>query len=697
MTESSSSNTVMRIAELDFDDVRYNLKEFLRGQKRFKDYDFEGSGMSILLDMLAYVTHYMGYYTNMLSNEGFIDTALIRNSVVSHAQKLSYVPRSKAAATAIVNILVTPPPGNVQSVLTLPKYTRVQSEEVDGVNYNFVVMDDYVAEKNLLTGTFSFDTVEIKEGRSFVQTATYNGDENEQRRFVLKNPEVDVSTLVVTVTESSVNNDVTIFTRAENLTDLDSTTPAYFVEETVDRKHAVYFGDGVLGKGLSEGNIVRIRYLITNGEPPNGANGFVITGSVGGFSNVKVFPISAATGGSAEESIEEMRFNAPNYYTTQNRAVIAGDYSTLLKKDYPYVDQVSFWGGEDENPPIYGKVFLAIKPKSGYTITEAEKQRIINNYIRNRNVVSIIPEIVDPEYLYIKLDVRIDYNPKLARTTETALRSDAYDAIMMYNGQRLSSFDSVFRLSNLQTALERVDKSFVSSDVRVRVEKRFEPILSETRNYTIDFGMPLQKGSLYNKIVSSPAVSVFDTEGISRDVYIEETPFSFTGIDRIDITNPGRKYSAVPNVSITGDGTGARAVAKIKNRMVESIVMTANGANYTVATVEITGGGSGRAATGKAILGTSRGTLRSYYLKTNGEKVILNSNAGTIDYDEGVIELVDFRPNSIGTSVNFDDGIVAFSAEPANKNIPKRKNRIPLIDYNDPQSVLISLNVDGTA
>jgi len=687
----TTSNTVLRIAELDFDTIKINLREYLRSQNQFTEYDFEGSGLNILLDVLSYNTHYMAYYLNMIGNEMFLDSATLRNSVASHAKHLNYVPTSTKGATASIDIVVADTdPTSGLSTITLPAHSKFQSQQIDGVNYTFVNLDSYSASKNVTSNTYTFSNVLITQG----ETITYNvvvDATNTKRRFLIPDANIDTSTLIVSITNSSVDSTKNTFILADDVTTLDSNSKVYFLEETDEDNYNIYFGDGIIGKNLSDDNIVNLKYLSSDGQASNKANSFTFISSLGSFSNVVVNSISAAAGGSQRDTIDRIKFLAPRFYTAQNRAVTKDDYGTLLLKDYPDVESISVWGGEENIPVVYGKIFISMKPKSGYVITQAEKDRIVKELISNRNVVTVTPEIVDPDFLYLKFEIAVNYGIKNTILDEASLANIVKNIVNSYNDTDLEKFNSAYRTSKLQNLISSGEDSFLGSSVETVIQKRFEPTLNELKNYVIDFSVPLSRGLYTEKLYSYPTFSILDGAGISRDALIEETPLSFTGVESIEITNSGSGYTDSPTVKITGDGSGATGKAVVVNGKIISINIVNKGSNYTAAIVSITDD-TGSGATAISVLSASIGVLRSYYiLGTTGEKVILNENFGTINYDTGQINITNFKPTSITSNPNYASGVLTLNIYPLDTTILPSRNRLLSIDPEDPTAILVTM------
>lgn len=704
----ATSNTALRISELDFDSIKSNLKDFLKSQSEFIDYDFDGSGMSILLDILAYNTHYMGYYLNMVGNEAFLDTAQLRETVISHAKHLNYLPSSKKGCEAIVNVKIYPGAQISEDVnatsLTLPKYTTFVSEPVNGRPYVFSTVYANSAIKTSVDaensnnpnyGSFTFANIKLRQGEPITQrflvggfTDSFNSGIH-TNRYVIPTANVDIETIDVVIQESTSNTYSYVYNYADDLTNVNANTQCYWLEENPDSNgtYTIIFGDNVLGKSLSNGNVVIIRYLETSGISAVKANVFTSTASISGYNDIEVIPVSPAQGGGEKETINQIRFRAPRFYTTQNRAVTKSDFEILISKDYPNIDSISVWGGEDNDDPVYGKVFISLKPKNNFGISLNEKQRIIDELIKTRSVMTVTPEIVDPDYTYITTINTVYYNPRLTTYPEETLKEFVKAAILDYNDTDLNRFDSALRISKLEKLVDASEKSILSSDVRVFLQKRLQPEFGVERNYTIKFNVPLKKGTIIkDKAFSYPAVNLYDSSNVLRECFFEEVVDSFTGVDEIVIVNQGQNYQYPPQVVITGDGSGATATARIVNGRVTRINIENKGSNYTRAIVTLVGGG-GSGATAAAKLQSRNGTLRTIYFKPTGEKVVVNSFAGSIDYETGIIRINDFIPQSLVSNPYYASDVLTFNAEPEQATLFSQRNLILTIDEDDASSV----------
>jgi len=674
----------LQISDLDFDQIKQNLKSYLQQQTTFQDYDFEGSGLSILLDILAYNTHYNSYYLNMVANESFLDTAILRDSVVSHAKTLGYTPYSITAPKALINITLES--GNTTpGITTIGRGFSFSSSVLDFASYNFVLLEEAVATKS---GTaFFFENLEIYEGSLTNYEFTYNKNSNPKSTFALPDSNIDTSTIAVSVRPNSGNTFSEVYNLATNIIDVQIDSLVFFLQEDKNGTYKIYFSDGTISKPLDDGAVVSVSYLVTNGLVSNKANAFVPNGTIGGISNITVDVINVAAGGSDRESIDEIKFSAVSQFTTQNRLVTFKDYESYIKTNYPNIDSLSVWGGEDENPPEYGKVYISLKPKLNYYISEVEKQRIIDEIISPKSIVSITPQIKDPKYLFLLLSSNVKYIKSKTNNSVTYIKNAIKNSILGYSNTNLNKFASTFVLSKLQDSIDSVDlNSIVGSETIVKIQKRFEPVLNQKTSYIIDFNVPLHRGTITNRMTSTP-FNVFDNSGITRTAIVEEIPESYTGISSIEITNSGSGYSVAPIVTITGDGNGATAESIIVNGRVTGITITNRGSGYTRSLVTISGG-SGFGATAIAALDARSGTIRTIYYDEFVQRQTINENVGTINYDTGIITINDISV----LSVNSSDGLIRLTIESESGILVSSKDTIITIDESDPTSITTELS-----
>jgi hypothetical protein len=478
------ANKKINVAELDFDAIKSNLKTFLKGQSTFQDYDFEGSGMSVLMDVLAYNTHYNALYNNMTINEMFLDSASKRNSVVSIAKSLGYVPRSAICSKAIISLTVNSSSAG-PSALTLPAYSSF-STTVNGVSYTFYNPSSYT-----ITGSgtsYTFPNIEIIEGTPL----TFNWSVSDGAVYVIPNSTVDLTTLKVQVQESATTSVFTTYINASTITTADANSKIYFVKEIDDGLYQITFGDGIIGKKLDNGNVVHIEYMASNLSAPNGARLFNYTGSTlinGATTNIAC--VSIATGGAAAEDIESIRFNAPRTYAAQNRAVTPEDYKAVIYSALPNAKSVAVWGGEDNNPPVYGKIFVCVKPVDATKLTTAEKSNLISTILNSKNVVSVQPEIVDADYINIALNVTAYYNDRETTRTADELKTIITNTIFDYDTNELERFDSVFKFSKLSRLVDTCEASIVSNITTVALRRKMTPRYNVSAQYLINLINPI--------------------------------------------------------------------------------------------------------------------------------------------------------------------------------------------------------------
>jgi len=471
--------TKLEISELDFDGIKANLKNFLSQQDEFRDYDFEGSGMAVLIDMLAYNTHYLGFNANMLANEMFLDSADLRASVVSKAKQVGYTPTSATASTATVDVTVTDASG---ATLTMARGTQFSST-VNSTSYNFVNNADITITP--IDGVYTFRNVDIFEGTYLNFKYTANTSDTDQR-FIIPNDNVDTTSLSIKVQESSSDSTTNTYTLASGITGIDSTSKVYFLQEVENGRYEVSFGDGVLGKVIADGNIVIMDYINTNRAEANGATIFTLNGTIGGFSTATVTTISNASGGAESETITSIKYNAPRDYSAQDRAVTADDYKVLVKSLYANAQSVQVYGGEDAAIPDYGKVYISIKAKSGSNLTESTKASIVNN-LKQYAVASIRPVIIDPEITYLTLNTNFKYNSGATTKDVSTLQTNVLTTISNYNNDTLKNFTGVFRHSKLLESINNADTSILSNITTLKLYKFITPTLSEALKYTLSF------------------------------------------------------------------------------------------------------------------------------------------------------------------------------------------------------------------
>ena len=496
----------LTVSDLDFDNVKSNLKTFLQSQSEFQDYDFEGSGFAVLLDLLAYNTHYLGFNANMLANEMYLDSADIRKNIVSLAKMLGYTPTSAKAPTANIDITINNGTG---ATVTMTKGT-VFTSTIGGTSYQFVTNAETTISP--LEGVYKFSSVPIFEGT--LTTFKYTVDSTDpDQKFIIPNVNADISTLKVTVQNSSSDTTSQVYSKATGIVGLTSTSKVYFCQESDEGKFEIYFGDGIVGKSLSDGNIVILEYVVTNKTASNGASSFALSGAIGGFSNVSISTVSNAQGGSDPQTKESIRFNAPLQYSAQDRAVTTSDYETKILELYPNAQAVSAWGGEDEETPIYGTVKISIKAASGSTLTNATKLDLVTQ-LKKFNVASVVPEIVDPETTSILLTSNVKFDTNATTKTSDTIKSNIVTTLTNFNTNNLQKFDEVFRYSKVSKAIDDTDTSILSNITTLKIRKEFTPTLSSSTLYNVYF-----RNALYNPHSghNSAAGGILESTGFKVD------------------------------------------------------------------------------------------------------------------------------------------------------------------------------------
>ena len=507
----STLNNRINVAELDFDKIKDNLKDYFRGQDEFKDYDFEGAGLSMLLDVLAYNTHYNNLYTNLAVNESFLDSASKRSSIVSLAKTLGYMPRSAKCAKAIVDVRIVSPTSN-PTVVTLPAYQQFETT-VDGINYTFFNTAAYTVAAGV--NGYVFSGVELLEGTplQYKFTVTSGG------KYVIPNPNVDTDTIRVRVQEASTSGTFETYTYSNNIVGLLGTSKIFFLKEVEGGLHEISFGDDILGKKLANGNIVTVDYFVSGMDGANGARLFNYTGSslLGG--SISVSNKVVAYGGGSPENLDSIKYNAPRMYAAQNRAVTPEDYKALILANFPQASSVSVWGGEKNAPATYGKVYICIRPTEASKLTTLEKNYILSSILENKNMVSVTPEIVDPEYLNISLHVTAYYNP--AETTKTAndLKTIITNTIFAYDDADLKKFEGVFRHSKLTRLIDTSDPSLTNCTVTVLIRRKQIVKYNVSAQYILNVINPLYNSGLAEGAIYS---SGFYIKGSEEIHYIDD-------------------------------------------------------------------------------------------------------------------------------------------------------------------------------
>ena len=511
---------VRKLTELEFDQIKTNLKTFLSDQSQYSDYDFEASGLSVLIDLLAYNTQYNAMLAHMVTNEAFLDSAVKRSSVASIAKTMGYTARSARASAAVINLTITNVPSSyTSSSFTLSK-ERAFTASSGGKTFKFYPDKDYTVNKtqqNNVDG-FYFTNVRLVEGVR-VDNSEIIDATSLQGPVLMANPDVDTTTVTCVVQESISDSTSTTFNFADNILNVTSTSNVFYIEESLNGFYEVRFGDGVIGKKLTAGNIVRLNYIAAGGPAANGIKSFTPPNVfIGSGETVSVTLVSESSGGAKQESVDSIRFNAPRFNATKNRAVTTNDYQALILSANPNVKSVAVWGGEDNDPPIYGKVFISLQAKPGLVITQDDKDNLLRETIEPRQPVSITAEFVDPEFTYIGLNVGVTYDSKKTTLTEGALTTLVNNEINSYFDTQLNALDKNFYYSVLSSRIVGLSTSFIAVNLELRLQKRVTPTLDSIVKYTLPFNNKIQPLSVSSGFFSAKI------DQATYSVYVADVP-----------------------------------------------------------------------------------------------------------------------------------------------------------------------------
>lgn len=513
--------------QVDFDKIKKALKDFLSQKPEYTDHNFEGSALSTLIDLLAYNTHFIAMYNSMALNETFLDSAIKRSSVVSRAKEAGYTPRSVSAATALLNVVIPNVSlGEATTTRTISRGTKFIGK-VPGVNRSFpFVVVDPVTTFLTTESSFVFANVAVKHGelRSFTYVVT---EDNALSSFELPHPNVDTSTIRVRIKENATSNNIEQFFQVQNIYDVDGDSKVFYLQEGIYGQFDIFFGDGILGKRLEPGNVILIDYLMTT-FGANDIRTFVVDSGVAGFIPSRAFIVSSSPseGEAEKESIASIKRNAPLFRASQNRAVTVDDYTALLRNRFPFIESLSVWGGEDNVPPVYGKVFISIKPKDGFAITEATKQSIISEYLKRYNVVSIQPTYVDPELVYVGFDITIKYNPNNTLAQDQGISASLGPVLQSYFNENLNSFKKTLYYSDVVGLIKDLDPAFRAANISIRLQRRVPFISSRSQPVHLSLSAPIKPSSF-----SSPSFSTFVGAANITNAFLKDVPRTTTSIN----------------------------------------------------------------------------------------------------------------------------------------------------------------------
>lgn len=555
----------LRIAELDFDTIKANLKDYLKnytdtdGAPYFTDFDFEGSGLSILLDVLSYNTHYNAYFASMLINDMFLDSAVKRSSAVSIAKHLGYTPVSSVGARTTMSFTVTGITG-APNFLTLDKYTPFTTT-INETTLTFVNLHAITIQP--VNGVYTFSDVELVEGvpLEYIYSVDVPGP---AEKYVIPNENVDITTLTVSVQNSASDTTQYVYTLSEDTLDLDGTSKVFFIEENPSGLYQIYFGDGVLGKKLQRNNLVVIDYLITNGSIGNVSGNitqqFTCGASIGGGSiSGAIVATTNSRGGKEKEDINSIKFRAPRFSSSSNRAVTSEDYKSLITKNYPLVQSVSVWGGEENDPPMYGKVIISLNPYEGYAITDSVKTAIKTDILQNKQMLSVVPEFVSPDYFYVNLSVNVKYEAAKTTLSATDIKTLVVNEIQNYFSSDLQQFDKDFVFSKLSRNIDNVNDYIIGNLMTVKLQRRISPIINSKENkYLNTSKIAFKNGINPGSLTSTSFIVTYNDSPINaviRDIPNELVP-NKNGLGTIQLVNAGTGDILYGNYGVVNYGTG---------------------------------------------------------------------------------------------------------------------------------------------
>ena len=482
-----AANTTINVTELDFDKIKAGIKEFISAKNEFTDYDFEGSTISHLIDTLAYNTYQNAFYSSMVGNEMFLDSAVLRDSVVSRAKMLNYVPTSATGSFTTANVTITPT-GSPDSV-TIDKNTQ-WSSTIDGVQYLWVTPEAYTFSS---TAGYA-GQITIREGRPVTHKFTVST--TNPVKYILPNKNIEKASISVDVQASSTDTSVTTYTLADDILAVTANSNVFFVQETSSLETEVYFGDGVVGNAPDNGNIITVGYSIVNGTKTNGVGTFTKPSSLGGSTNYTITYNANTSGGQELETIESIKFNAPKNFEVQNRAVLAEDYRRIILKLNTDIQTIRVWGGQDNVPPVYGKIYISAKPKTGTLLTTTQKNAIVNQ-LKDYNVLAVEPEFIDAKYLYVSPAITVNWDSRLTTLSASEVRSKVITAINNFETTNMGTFENErFRYSRFIDVIDECDTSIKSNLTTIAIKKIFAPNFTTSTKYTIDFDSAVTASTL---------------------------------------------------------------------------------------------------------------------------------------------------------------------------------------------------------
>lgn len=550
------ANTTLSVANINFNDIKSSLKNYLQTQSQLKDYDFAGSNLNVLLDVLSYNTYLQNFYLNMVANESFLNSAVLRDSIIAHAKTLNYLPQSRSSSKAVVTLDITP--NDLPANITIPKYTSFTTS-IESNSYTFSTNEGITISADA-DGNYQAADVNIFEGEIIQELFTVDTSNTDQR-FVLNNNEIDVDSLVVKVIVSSSDTANSEWTRNLNTIDINGSSNTYFIQPAENGKYEVQFGDNILGKAVDNGNIIQCTYRKSNADIPNSANVFALVGDIQGYTNVVITTTSSASGGSLPETDESIRKNASRSLSIQDRTVTVSDYKTLIKQNFGDVEAINVYGGEEADPPQFGKVIISVDLKNAQGIPLSRKKDI-EDFAKLRAPLSITPVVVDPEFLYVDISSTVRYNPNDTTKSDNEIQGVVITALSDFAANNINDFDTKLRLSKLSAAIDASDPSILNNDTEALLEKRIVPQLGQNETFVLSYN---------NEIYREIPLSGSFVDGTSP---IRSTTFTYEG---------------TTGCSFRDDGSGIIQVVQDSSGGLEIIEASIGTVDYKTGTVKING------------------------------------------------------------------------------------------------------------
>lgn len=548
------ANTTLSVANVDFGTLKSSYKTYLQGQNLFKDFDFTGSNLNVLLDVMSYNTYMNNFYLNMVAAESFLDSAVLRDSVVSHAKTLNYLPSSYTSSKATINLTITP--DDAPAAITMPKYTAFTAM-VDSNTYTFSTNEGITIQPDA-NGAYYVNNLDIFEGEIVTEMYQVN-TANTSQRFILNNKEIDIDSLIVNVTESSTNFANATYTRSLNTVGMDGTSNNYFISPAENELYEIQFGDGVLGRKLSHGNIIEAKYRRSAANNADSAAVFNLAGDIQGYTNVNITTTSVSVGGGVNESIESIKFNAPKSITVQDRLVTVNDYKTLLRQAFNDIQAINVYGGEELTPPLFGKVVISVDLANADGISDQRKEDIME-YVKERAPLSISPVVVNPEFLYVDVTSEVVYNPNVTVKSDEEIKSVVVAALSTYTTSAIGDFDSKLRLSKLSRAIDDADPAIINNNTSIRLQKTIVPTIGVNGSFTLNF---------------------------DNEVY-REIPFNNNFVDgTAPITSSTFTFGNLVNCFLRDDGSGVLQIVQDSQGVVQIVKTSIGTVDYNTGTVQI--------------------------------------------------------------------------------------------------------------